>query len=570
MKESIYQEYLKFVAEFNGQVDITIIKNNVNAINNIMYKEEVAKNLDTRIYAYVDKLFLQLKSSYKQIELLKKINFNDNEYKNTTDINLKQKYQQEGIELRKQLAKEQSITETNKANRAFNEQAIKEDIAKLPTDQQNMINAYKKAIDQSYNNLENKMVASKKVKSNNEKTNNDSVISIQPNYKQEYEELLKKYNEEKTNREELEKLRKEIEEMKNNTFKEKLKRGAKKVGRKVIAVKDLIADNLKEIVKHPIQWTKEHKKLIIGTMITVAVAGIVVSTITTGVPWLGAARIMSSLWHPLKHIGLGDSLHGINDFLLGNKVVGATFDPVEGLWSVGGKVLNDIGVFEGILRSLEGVAIAGTAVYGTYKLGKVAWLALAKTKFGKNLKEKINNRKEKTTNLAKTALNKVKKPISKKVSKKNDNSNLLPEIDYGDYNYLTKLSIPELQEYIDTLEKMYVTGNFPVGFEDITINELPLEIQAANEILKDKLNPSLQSDTKEYITNSINELTEEQLDMIINDLQSVIDKYRNNEIPEQFNMFADGAYGLKNIKEVEDLYNFAFSVYINKFGGRTL
>ena len=67
MKESKYQEYLKFVAEFNGQVDLTIIKNNVNAINNIMYKEEAAKNLDTRIYAYVDKLFLQLKSSYKQI-----------------------------------------------------------------------------------------------------------------------------------------------------------------------------------------------------------------------------------------------------------------------------------------------------------------------------------------------------------------------------------------------------------------------------------------------------------------------------------------------------------------------
>ena len=136
---------------------------------------------------------------------------------------------------------------------------------------------------------------------------------------------------------------------------------------------------------------KNHK--VASALIIVALAGLTTSTIVYGAPWIGAARIVSSLWPTLHHIGLGGPLHGINQFLLGNKIVGASFNGATGLWSVGGKVLNDISVLEGILRSAEGAAFLSAGAVGVAKLGKNAWLKVSKSKFADNLKSKIKSKK---------------------------------------------------------------------------------------------------------------------------------------------------------------------------------
>lgn len=364
-------------------------------------------------------------------------------------------------------------------------------------------------------------------------------------YKKAYEDMKKKYEEEHQKnielqeqlsslKEQLASLKTDIEQMKNNTISNKLKNGFKKAKRKVIAVKDYMK-------AHP-------KQVALGVCALIALGGLTATTIVYGSPVVGVARVVSALWKPLHHIGLGNALHGINEGLLGH-FMGASFDQVSGIWSLGGKALNDLGVLEIVL---DNIGVAGALAAGgvaAYKGGKKAWLAVAKSKFADKLKGKIKNIKDKVFN------------------REEPNSLVPTSINRDDlftyaYNACKGYSLDELQEKIDILVEALDSNSYPSNIAKEEIEEV-LKALKKVYVEKSETKENVQSD----ILDEIETLSEEEINAILANLEEVIEKHERNEIPDVFEESLDGSYGTKNIDELMDLYNKLEAKKESKFGG---
>ena len=131
-------------------------------------------------------------------------------------------------------------------------------------------------------------------------------------------------------------------------------------------------------------------------------------------------------------------------------------------------------------------------------------------------------------------------------------------------NKIDIASPEDLQAFIDALEESISNGE---TFEDMTKEDLNDILQHAKQTLASKTKVD---GKKEEILNDLNSLSEDQLADLMNGLQSVIERYKNNEIPENFQgIQINGSYGLKDIHEVEEIFNATKQAYSNNFGGRT-
>lgn len=582
MKEESYQKYWEIIKDFNSKEELNNIKKNIESINAILYPQLKEKE-NSCVQAFAEAMFMQIKFSYKQIKCMQAIQKYDEELKKVSDPDLRDDIVgKRNIECKK-LKKNIACINTIKCNSKFSETKLFDDISKLPKEEQDKVFSSLKEMRNNFYSIDNKMsnyaknentkadtkqndntknetldMTTYKNTQNDKKETNpfekenadlkDKINNLQKensDLKSKINDLQKENNDLKNS---LEDIKKQLEEMKNNSLKSKLGNKAKTAKRKVIKAKDYCVD-----------WMKNHK--VASALIIVALAGLTTSTIVYGAPWIGAARIVSSLWPTLHHIGLGGPLHGINQFLLGNKIVGASFNGATGLWSVGGKVLNDISVLEGILRSVEGAAFLSAGAVGVAKLGKNAWLKVSKSKFADNLKSKIKSKKDSIKNL----FNKNKK--KENVEEQQNTENILLNQNNVKANCMNKIDIasPEdLQAFIDALEESISNGE---TFEDMTKEDLNDILQHAKQTLASKTKVD---GKKEEILNDLNSLSEDQLADLMNGLQSVIERYKNNEIPENFQgIQINGSYGLKDIHEVEEIFNATKQAYSNNFGGRT-
>lgn len=591
MKEESYQKYWEIIKDFNSKEELNNIKKNIESINAILYPQLKEKE-NSCVQTFAEAMFMQIKFSYKQIKCMQAIQKYDEELKKVSDPDLRDDIVgKRNIECKK-LKKNIACINTIKGNSKFSETKLFDDISKLPKEEQDKVFSSLKEMRNNFYSIDNKMsnyaknentkadtkqndntknetldMTTYKNTQNDKKETNpfekenadlkDKINDLQKensDLKSKINDLQKENNDLKNS---LEDIKKQLEEMKNNSLKSKLGNKAKTAKRKVIKAKDYCVD-----------WMKNHK--VASALIIVALAGLTTSTIVYGAPWIGAARIVSSLWPTLHHIGLGGPLHGINQFLLGNKIVGASFNGTTGLWSVGGKVLNDISVLEGILRTVEGAAFLSAGAVGVAKLGKNAWLKVSKSKFADNLKSKIKSKKDSIKNL----FNKNKKKenveeqqnVNTNTENKPKEDNLLNSNNVK-ANCMSKIDIasPEdLQSFIDALEESISNGE---TFEDMTKEDLNDILQHAKQTLASKTKVD---GKKEEILNDLNSLSEDQLADLMNGLQSVIERYKNNEIPENFQgIQIDGSYGLKDIHEVEEIFNATKQAYSNNFGGRT-
>lgn len=172
-----------------------------------------------------------------------------------------------------------------------------------------------------------------------------------------------------------------VGKVKDTKILDKLKNGFAKVRNKVVAVTNKVMDSKVEKklksgyqkARKGVVYVKDfackHKKAILITLAVAGTAMMIGSNLALGTPLAIPARIVSALWHPLHHIGLGGPLHSINEFLVG-KLAHGSFDVASGLWTIGDKAINNMSIFNRIGSWGVSLELLGMAGYGVYKLGK--------------------------------------------------------------------------------------------------------------------------------------------------------------------------------------------------------
>ncbi len=361
--------------------------------------------------------------------------------------------------------------------------------------------------------MRGQLLAHKFEKKENEDYENMSKEELIEKLKEALEE--KKKQEEKNAEleqrlEQLEQFKEEQAKKKDKSILSKLKNGFKTIKKKVVKAKNFV-----------VNAAKNHKVATVAILTAVAAAGIIGSCVVYNTPLAIPARIVSALWQPLHHIGLGAPLHSINNFLVG--VLGnGSFNNVSGVWTIGSKVVNNMNMAEVILGNMAGAGIlyaAGRGIFKGVKKG-VKWIK------GKRKKEK----------------------------EQEDNEN-----EYADEEeFLRTLSDEKLAEFIKTLEEILSAGKVPEEYNQYSIEEL-------NDIYNIAL---AEQGARGIVDGVLNNMTEEECEQILKYLKDKIetwDKENTQSIGVKIGgvdyMFIEKEKAIETYQKIEEVYN-------NKFGGR--
>lgn len=545
------KEIEKLINDLKLQQEYNAMLQSLDSINALLYKNMEPNK--TNISTYVKCLLFELVNKHKKYNLTQQIKeYNlklqepnlDKETKNTLENKLKESQKElNKIDLLIANSSHDSISIHNKIKKDYS--------SSTEEDRKKVIKEIQK-IQDNYILIDNK-ISNISVK-NKENSAQEKNTSKDPS--PEYEELLNKFNilqkEYKSKsqdydslKSELENLKKQINQMKDkNDIKEKIQNNTKKVKRKVIAVKDCFVD-----------FAKEHK--IATTVIILALAGLVGSTIAFGTPLAGVGRICSGLYRVFYKLGFNGplkSLHSINKLIFG-RFKGATFNELSGVWSVGGKALNNLSAFETILRSMEGVALAAGAAYGVAKVSKKAWLAISKTKFKTKLKDKILKLKEAT-------IDKISPKFKKLFNKKDDSYNNREE---KIYNIALDMPLEDLQECIKIMEETLATNDIPENLQGLSLEEIKMILELSKKAYEEKSKKANNNVSGlESLIKSLDSASEDNLNSIIINVGNILEHF-DQDHEAIIKLFAN--YGLNSIEEVNTYYETAKETYANKFGG---
>ena len=576
-----YKSYLEVAKRIGKEEEIKALFDGISSISDLVNKDpEITTSLTKYAYAYLSTIFLSLyvaqledkKSSITDPIELSKITENIN------NVNKQASESADEVTKYKELL-DKAIGEYNK------KAEVKVDVTSLRISINNLvqskIEAIDKAVTKEISRIKDSNVEDKKQP---EETKSDDI-----DYKKKYEELIQQYEELKNKyednqsayqhlKEELAELKEEINDRKIGTkinkVKDKIVSGFKKTKRKVIAVKDYV-----------VNWTKEHPKatkIIKISLITVAglAAYSAIYAPIFGTPFAGIGRCCSGLYNVLQPICAKanitwplNALHGVNKVLFG-RFSGAVFNNATGVWTLGGKAINNLGTFETILRSVEGGLLMAAPIVGATRAikkgipvlkekiasiknkeresdleeeeeDKKSWLKRAKEKFCINLKSKISNLK-----------NKIVKKIKSKIEKHNSYNEI-----YEDY---LECPLSELENDIADMEGALASESWPEDLDDYTPEEVEKILKIAKKALK-KRGKTTQVDD-EISLSEIEEMDEEQIDAILADLESVYEKVEQGILPVEFDKPLKEAHGRMNVDEVRELYELLEETKRNKFG----
>ncbi len=503
-------EIRAFLKDYGVDEDLDLMLKNAQDLNKLMYPKGYTGTIRNPIEAYVDLSLLFYKLIRQDYEMRKELEKLETEKETSTDKNLETR-----INLLKQkLEESSSVIKLIRDEIANNQNYIEKNIEEMPENKEKakqMFNEIKETRDiigrKSAKKIENK-----------EKINNPNKKALPPQ-----------------------------EEKRNNSIVNKLKNGFKTIRKKVVAVKDFAVAHKKEIKK--------------GVMIVVTLAGLtsaafsIGNAIAFGSPLIIPARIVGCLWHPLHHIGLGNQLHGINEFLIG-KLKNGVFNQITGQWSVAGKIINNLNPVEMVADNLLAAAVLAAAGYGIFKAGKYVY-------------NKVKDKKEEEVIIIDPA--QPQKPV-------NLDNPALPTNDQPQLstsNSLTDAQIQALYQKFNNLseEELNQLLNYWQGFIDR--NEMPSDYKGQMtyeqfvdtfKIINDVKNRKQNITPEDMFVRGSKEGCSKVLAYLEDKIQNW---YKNGSTVIGIEINGQN-FNANSYDEAVNLYNKLSGIYNEKFGGRTL
>ena len=289
------------------------------------------------------------------------------------------------------------------------------------------------------------------------------------------------------------------------------------------------AKGAKSKVQKVYNFSKKHYK---GILLAVALGGMLISIPIYGTPLAVPARILSALWHPLHHLGMGNMLHGFSKALIGTKsilnpVVG-TYNRVTGSWMLGDKLFNTYGVVDWLINA-AGAGLLAKGAYGLYKKIKNRFKKKDYTEFLKEYREKVHNMTDEELEaelnrvgelLANVTLGKAPRDIEPPVEIleqmlkicEDEMKRRKEKAETKDPLNLDSLSLEQLQELEKWLSGCIEFGAYPaikmIGGIEIKVSNRE-ECEKLLAQVKELIANKTKSDKQEK--NNIESLTEEQL-----------------------------------------------------------
>ncbi len=512
-------EIRAFLKDYDVDEDLDLMFKNAQDLNQLMYPKGYTGAIRNPIEAYVDLSLIFYKLIRQNYEMRVELNELEEQLNNSEEKD--KKIENRVTLLKQKLEESTALIKLVREEIEQNQKYIEKNIDEMPENKEKATKMFSD-IKETRDLVGRK--SAKKVE-NKQKINNTNQKALPPH-----------------------------EEKRNNSIINKLKNGFKTIKKKVVAVKDFAVAHKKEIKK--------------GVMVVVALAGLtsavfsIGNAIAFGSPLIIPARIVGCLWHPLHHIGLGNQLHGINEFLIGNLKNGV-FNQVTGQWTVAGKIINNLNPVEMVADNLLAAAVLAAAGYGIFKVGKYVYKKVK----GQKEEPVIQTPEDPITPIdfgipELPAGNQPLFPPNEQPKLPSANS-LTNEQIQALYQKFNDLSEDELSQLITYWQGFINQNKVPRDYEKQMTFEQFVDVF---KIIKDVRNQKQKLTPEEAFAQGNNEECSEVLAYLENQIQNW---YKNGSTA--IGMKINGHnFDANSYDEAVNLYNKLSGVYNEKFGGRTL